>query len=145
MEGPSVQLMFLILPTPSQSVSGVPRSKDDRQSSVSPQRLSHVRLDIFPTLLIVLFVGRAKQQGQGVSHEGSQAEGRHVSQPWQGEGRVTPANTPYHGGHAKLYRHVGAQGRPQRPVHGEEGVALVYINSAIASARIYMPLYACVL
>ena len=134
--------MFLILPTPSQSVSGVPRSKDDRQSSVSPQRLSHVRLDIFPTQLIVLFVGRAKQQGQGVSHGDIQAEGCYVSQPWQGEGRVTPAPT-----HlamlsmpsciVMLLCHWSATPcRSSRPLPSRrrsrgEGVALIHINSAI--------------
>ena len=105
MEGPSVQSMFLILPTSvSQSVES-PRIKDDRLSTVSQQRHSHVRLDIFPTQLIVLFVGRATQRGQGVFHGGIQAEGCHVSQPWQGEGRVTPAHTPSHVVHAQLYRH----------------------------------------
>ena len=64
--------------------------------------------------------------------------------PIQGGGRVTPAHTASHVVHAKLYRHdVGVLQPPlhlhhllQEHVRGG-GVALVHLNTTIASDYIY--------
>ena len=139
MEVPSVQSMFLILPTPvSQSVES-PRIKDDRQSTVSQPHHAHVRSDILPTPLIVLFFGRATQPGQGETRGGHQVEGCYGSQTQQGEGSVTPAPTASHAVHAQLYRHVdevhllSLQLHLQGAVQGEGEASLIHINTAIAS------------
>ena len=84
------------------------RIKDDRQSAVSQQR--HVRSDTNTNLANFYNCWTSQADVQGVSHEAVQAEGSHVSQPWQGEGRVTPAHTAVHAVHGQLHRHhVGVQ------------------------------------
>ena len=92
-------------------------------------------------------VGRAEQLAQGDYHGGSQGEGCHVYLAPRGEGGVTPAYTPTHAVHAQLCRHVVDEVlhhlQLQERVPEEGGVSLVYINSAIASARINMPLNIC--
>ena len=76
-----VQLMFLFTNTLSLSVRG--DAEEQRRPSVSshsPCVMSRqVRHHSYSTNSL-LFVGRATQRGQGVSHGGFQAEGCHVAQ-----------------------------------------------------------------
>jgi len=78
----SVQLMFFTTFTLSQSVSG--DEEDQRRPSVyshSAESMScHQVRHHSNSTNFSIFVGRATQQGQGVSHGGFQAEGCYVSQ-----------------------------------------------------------------